>query len=233
MIYILLTFVICLAYQFILFRHLGKWRFHVSLGLSVVGGVVVVVGWFCMEGFPAFLAGGMGAVLSICMAACVLNHAEDWRKLRHARQLALLPPRKLKSATDIFSLSREEMLDNFRELAEKDELANYDPAHHFLAWNDAQGSDIRIHLLPEGDWLGLLYCTDYELRDSEIRAICERGGVTCPGEVYGMAPSGLAVCHGGQLTITPATHKKHFDLLRESVLAPRELFAEWLRDYAE
>ena len=48
-----------------------------------------------------------------------------------------------------------------------------------------------------------------------------------------MAPSGLAICRGGELRITPASQKKRFDELRERVLAPREEFVSWLRGYAE
>lgn len=125
------------------------------------------------------------------------------------------------------------MLQNFQELAAKDELTVCSPESHYLAWNDEQGSDIRLHLLSDEDWLGLLYVTDGELRDSEIKAACEKAGLRCPREALGMVPSGLVICRSGQLTIIPASQKKYFDSLRKEVFAPRDEFSTWLSEYCD
>lgn len=233
MIYVLVTLVLCLLYNYLLFRLLGKWRFRVTLGLLLAGAVLCVVSWYAMEGLPMLIVMSAGGVMSVCMVGCLLNHIEEWQQLRRARQLAALPARKLKSCSDVFMLSREDMLQNFRELAAKDELAVCSPESHYLAWNDEQGSDIRLHLLSDEDWLGLLYVTDGELRDSEIKAACEKAGLRCPREALGMAPSGLVICRSGQLTITPASQKKYFDSLRKEVLAPRAEFSTWLSEYCD
>lgn len=175
----------------------------------------------------------MGLTLFIFMSSCILNHADEWKNSRHIHQLATLPARKLKRATGTFDLCRDDMQANFRELAAKDELATYEPDNQFLAWNDAQGLDIHIQLLPGEDWIGLLYCSDQELRDSEIKAACEKAGIPCPRKLLGTAPSGIITCRNGELAITPATQKKYFDELRLRPLAPRKEFADWLNDYFE
>lgn len=231
--YLLITVAICLIYNTFLFRYLGRWRFHITLGMSLAGVAVLGISELYLEGYAWFVACFIGFVLCVGMALCLLNHAEDWKKLRCARRLATLPARRLKSVEDTFSLSRRDMLDNFRELAAEDNMANYAPEQNFLAWNDEQGLDIRIRLLPGEDWVGLLYLTDYELRDSEIKAACRKVGVPCQPELLGMAPSGLVICRDGRLTITPAAQKKGFDELCERVLAPRHEFSAWLREYTE
>lgn len=225
--------VLCLIYNFLVFRHLGRRRFRITLGLCLAGIAAVVGSSFFMEGVTLFLVSSCGLVVAVFMAGCLLNHVEDWKKLRRSDLLATLPARRLKSAEDIFSLSREDMLANFRELAAVDNLAVYAPEKQFLAWNDAQGLDIRIRLLPDEDWIGLLYLTDFELRDSEIKAACKKSGVDCPPDFLGVAPSGLVICRKGKLIITPAAQKEGFSELRRSVLASRAEFITMLRDYAE
>ncbi len=230
--YILLTPVLCIIYNKLIFPRLGNWRFHVSLVLALLGAAALGISYM-LEGFHMFQVSLIGLVVCCMLGLNLIFHLEDWQQLRRQQQIATQPARNQKTATDTFTLCREDMLANFRELAAKHELATYDLKHEFLAWNDAQGSDIRIHLLPGDDWVALLYLTPYELRDSEIKAACEKAGVPCPKALLGMAPSGLAIFRGGELRITPASQKKRFDELRERVLAPREEFVSWLRDYTE
>ena len=232
MLYIFLTPVLCIIYTNLIFSRLGKWRFHVSLVLAMLGAAALGIS-FLLEGFLMFQVGIIGLVVCAMLGLNLVFHLEEWQQLRRQQQIATLPARNQKTSTDTFNLCREDMLANFHELADKDERATFDPEHDFLAWNDAQGSDIRIHLLPGDDWVALLYLTPYELRDSEIKAACEKAGVPCPKALLGMAPSGMVSCRGGELRITPASQKKRFDELRESVLAPREEFTTWLSDYTE
>ena len=232
MIYIILSPVLCFIYNKLIFPRLGKWRFHLTLALALLGAAALGIS-FMLEGFLMFQVQLIGLIVCVMLGLNIIFHLEDWQQLRRQQQIASLPARNQKTATDTFSLCREDMQANFRELAAKDELATYDPEHDFLAWNDAQGSDIRIHLLPGDDWVALLYLTTYELRDSEIKAACEKAGVPCPKALLGMAPSGLVTCRSGELRITPASQKKRFEELRERVLAPREKFTTWLRDYSE
>lgn len=232
MLYILLTPVLCFIYNKLIFPRLGKWRFLLSLVLALLGAAALGIG--CMlEGFLMFQVQLIGLVVCCMLGLDIVFHLEDWQQLRRQQQIASLPARNQKTATDSFTLCREDMLANFRELAARDKLATCDMEHEFLAWNDAQGSDIRIHLLPGDDWVAMLYLTPYELRDSEIKAACEKAGIPCPRALLGMAPSGVATCRNGALRLIPASQKKHFDKLRDSVLAPREQFATWLGDYTE
>ena len=233
MIYILITLILCLIYNYFLFKHLGKLRFYITLALCALGVTTTAIGWFVLNGFPMVLAVGIGLTMALSMAGCILNHAEEWKQLRHARQMSTLPARKLKSVTESFSLCRRDMLSNFRELAAKDDLTTFTPEDNFLAWKDAQELDIRIHLLPGDDWVGLLYVTNNELRDSEIQSACNQAGVPYPPTALGMAPSGLAVCHEGEVTITPADHKKYIHALGQRVLAPRAAFSVWINEYYE
>ena len=232
MIYIILSPVLCFIYNKLIFPRLGKWRFHLTLALALLGAAALGIS-FMLEGFLMFQVQIIGMVVCCMLGLNLFLSLEEWQQLRRQQQIASLPARNQKTATDTFSLCREDMQANFRELAAKDELATCDPEHDFLAWNDAQGSDIRIHLLPGDDWVALLYFTSYELRDSEIKAACEKAGVPCPKALLGMAPSGLVTCRGGELRSTPASQKKRFEELRERVLAPREKFTTWLRDYSE
>ena len=232
MLYIILTPVLCVIYNKLIFPRLGKWRFHLTLALALLGAASLGIS-FMLEGFLMFQVELIGLIACCMLGLNIIVNLEEWQQLRHQQQIASLPARNQKTATDTFSLCREDMQANFRELAAKDELATYDPEHDFLAWNDAQGSDIRIHLLPGDDWVALLYLTAYELRDSEIKAACEKAGVPCPKALLGMAPSGLVTCRSGELRITPASQKKRFEELRTQVLAPREKFTTWLRDYSE
>lgn len=68
---------------------------------------------------------------------------------------------------------------------------------------------------------------------AEKKAACKKGGITCPPELLGKAPSGLVTYCGGQLSITPAAQKKYIDELRRTVLAERDVFTAWLPDYIE
>lgn len=169
------------------------------------------------------------------MAGCWLNDANGWSEMRRRKKLATLPARKLKSCTIPFELKRDELLANFRELAERDDLACYEPADNFLSWNDAQGHIIQVHLQAEGDsWVAIFYSPlQGELRDSEIKQACSKANIACTTNLLGMAPAGLAICCQGQLSITPASQKKHFEVFCGNVLANRESFAAWLAEYTE
>ena len=177
----------------------------------------------------------MGLLLCICMAACCINDAESWMQMRKRKKLATLPARKLKSCTLPFSLTREALMANFRELAEKDELACYEPANRFLSWNDGSGHIIQVHLQPNADgWVAIFYSPSAgELRDSEIKQACRKANIPCTSSLLGMAPQGIAICQNGELTITPSSQKSHFAEFSNSVLANREAFATWLEEYAE
>lgn len=175
----------------------------------------------------------MGLVLSVCMAVCWVDDA--WCEMRSRKKAATLPARKLKSCTMPFTLNREALLENFRELAEKDELACYTPTDNFLSWNNGQGYIIQVHLLPESDtWAAIFYSpSSGELRDSEIKQACSKANIACSPSLLGVAPAGIAICRQGQLTITPASQKKHFEEFCCTVLAERGPFATWLADYTE
>lgn len=225
--YIFGVILFSLLYSPVIYKLLGPHRFIITAVLSVLCLVV--------EGILWCLGNSWGILLlpALMMILCLSFHLEEWQQLRHKQQLAKLPPRKQNTATLPFTLGREDMLANFRDLAAKDEMTNYDPEHDFLAWNDCQGSNILIHLLPGEDWVALLYLTDYELRNSEIKAACEKAGIPCHKDLLGMAPSGLAICRNGQLVITPASQKKRFCEFMENILAPRTKFAAWLQEYTD
>ncbi len=228
---ILILFILCILYRFLIFRKLGERRFFITMLLFCIGAVTMPLCWW-QECFIAFF---MGMVLSICMAVCFLNDADGWCELRRRKKLATLPPRKLKSATMPFELKREELLANFRELAENDDIACYDPANNFLSWNDGQGYIIQVHLQPDADgWIAIFYSpSPGELRDSEIKQACAKANIPCSPVLLGMAPAGLAICQQGQLTLTPASQKKHFEAFCGNVLAHREAFSAWLSEYAD
>ena len=231
MLYILILFVFCILYRFLLFKRLGERRFLMTLILFCIGAMMMAVCWW-QECYPAFF---MGMLLSICMAGCCLNDADGWCEMRRRKKLATLPARKLKSCTIPFELTRDELLANFRELAERDDLACYEPADNFLSWNDAQGHIIQVHLQAEADsWVAIFYSpSPGELRDSEIKQACSKADIACTQNLLGMAPAGLAICRQGQLSITPASQKKHFEEFCGNVLANRESFAAWLAEYTE
>ena len=231
MLYILILFVLCIFYRFFLFKRLGERRFAISVCLFGVGAVVMGVCWW-QELYLVFF---MGLLLSICMAACCINDAESWIQMCKRKKLATLPARKLKSCSIPFALTRDELLTNFRELAEKDELACYKPVDNFLSWNDGAGHIIQVYLLPDSeDWLGIFYTPSAgELRDSEMKQACRKAGMPCASAQLGMAPQGIVVCQNGSLTITPASQKKYFAKFSDTVLANREVFATWLREYTE
>ena len=94
--------------------------------------------------------------------------------MRRRKKQVSPPARKLKSCTIPFALNRDELLANFRGLAEKDEIARYEPAGHFLSWNDGQGYIIQVHLLPDAaGWFSIFYfLATGKLRDSEIKQAC-------------------------------------------------------------
>lgn len=225
--YISSVLLISVLYCPVIYKLLGPHRYGITAALLLLCLLAEAIFWCLGKSWGILLLPAL--VLLVCLAV----NLEEWQQLRSNRQLAKLPPRKQSTTTLPFTLSREDMLSNFRELATKDEMANYDPANNFLAWNDEQGSDIRIHLLPGEDWVALLYLTSYELRNSEIKAACEKAGIPCHKDLLGMAPSGLAIFHDGQLTLTPATQKKRFSELLTTVLAPRAEFAVWLANYTE
>ena len=231
MLYILILFIICILYRIFIFRKLGERRFLITLLLFLIGAVMMPLCWW-QECFLAFF---MGMALSICMAACVLNDADGWCEMRRRKKLASLPARKLKTCTIPFALNRDDLLVNFRELAEMDEMACYEPANNFLSWNDGQGYIIQVHLLPEADsWGAIFYSPSAgELRDSEIKQACRKANITCSPGMLGMAPAGLAIFCQGQLTITPASQKRHFEEFCGNVLANRVAFADWLAEYTE
>ena len=231
MLYIFILFIICILYRIFVFRKLGERRFLITLLLFFMGAVAMPVCWW-QECFIAFF---MGMVLSICMATCLLNDVDGWCEMRRRKKLATLPARKLKSCTMSFAVTRDDLLANFRELAEKDELACYEPANNFLSWNDGQGYIIQVHLQPEADsWVAIFYSpSPSELRDSEIKQACGKAKLPCFPGLLGMAPAGLAICQQGQVTITPASQKKHFEEFCGKILAHREHFADWLAEYTE
>lgn len=231
MLYILILFVLCIFYRFFLFKRLGERRFAISVCLFGVGAVVMGVCWW-QELYLVFF---MGLLLSICMAACCINDAEGWIQMRKRKKLATLPARKLKSCSIPFALTRDELLTNFRELAEKDELACYKPADHFMSWNDGEGHIIQVHLLPDSvDWVGIFYTPSVgELRDSEIKQACRKANIPCTSALLGMAPQGVAICQNGELTIIPASQKQQFATFRDTILSSRDAFATWLGEYTE
>ncbi len=225
--YIISVLLFSLLYSPVIYKLLGRHRYVIT--------AILLLLCLLAEGILWCLGMSWGILLfpAIFMLLTLVMNIDEWNELRRKRQLATLPARRFKTATDSFSLSRRDMLANFRELAGKDSLANCDPEHNFLAWNDAQKLDIRIHLLPGEDWVALLYLTNEELRDSELKAACRKADVPFSKEMMGMAPSGIAICRDGQLSITPASQKKRFDAFRSNVLAPRAEFAIWLADYTE
>ncbi len=229
MLYILILFVLCIIYRFFIFSRLGERRFLITFILFCIGVAAMAVCWW-QEYFFAFL---MVLVLSICMAVCCLNDADGWCEMRRRKKLAKLPARKLKSCTMPFALKRDDMLANFRELAARDDLACYEPSDDFLSWNDGQGAIIQVHLQADADsWVALFYTPSLgELRDSEIKQACIKANIACSAGLMGMAPAGLAICRQGQITITPASQKRHFDEFCRTVLADREAFVVWLADY--
>ena len=231
MLYLLILFVLLLCYRFFLFKHLGKWRFTITFVLFALSAVAMGICWW-QELYIAFF---MGLLLCIFMVGTFLNDIEGWNQLRRRNKLATLPARKLKSSTMDFPLSHEDMLTNFRELAAEDELACYTPAKRFLSWNDGAGHIIQIHLLPDTEsWVGIFYAPDAsELRDSEITAACRKANIPCSKALLGMAPQGIAICQQGQITITPASQRKHFAPFLATVLAPRPDFTAWLAEYTE
>lgn len=231
MLLILILFIVCILYRFFIFKKLGERRFFITILLFCLGAVMMPVCWW-LEYFIAFF---MGLELSIFMVACFLNDVEGWCEMRKRKKWATLPARKLKSTTMTFALKRDELLANFEELAEKDELACYEPANHFLSWNDGQGYIIQVHLQPEADsWVAIFYSPSAsELRDSEIKQACGKAKLSCSPGLLGMAPAGLAICQQGQVTITPASQKKHFEKFCGNVLARREAFVDWLSEYAD
>lgn len=231
MLHILILFILCILYHFFIFRKLGERRFFITMLLFCIGAVMMPICWW-QEWFIAFF---MVMVLSICMAVCFLNDVDGWCELRRRKKLATLPPRKLKSATMPFALQSEELLANFRELAEKDDIACYEPANNLLSWNDGQGYIIQVHLQPDADgWIAIFYSpSPGELRDSEIKQACRKANITCSPGMLGMAPAGLAIFRQGQLTITPASQKRHFEEFCGNVLANRVAFADWLAEYTE
>ena len=231
MLLILILFIVCILYRFFIFKKLGERRFFITILLFCLGAVMMSVCWW-LECFIAFF---MGLELSIFMVVCFLNDVEGWCEMRRRKKWTTLPARKLKSCTMSFAVTRDELLANFCELAEKDELACYEPANNFLSWNDGQGYIIQVHLLPEADsWGAIFYSPSAgELRDSEIKQACRKANITCSPGMLGMAPAGLAICRQGQLTITPASQKRHFEEFCGKVLANRVAFADWLAEYTE
>lgn len=231
MLLIFILFILCFIYRFFVFKKLGDCRFVITIMLFCIGAVMMPVCWW-LEYFIAFF---MGVELSFFMVVCFLNDVEGWCEMRKRKKWATLPARKLKSATMPFALKRDELLANFEELAEKDELACYESANHFLSWNDGQGYIIQVHLQPEADsWVSIFYSpSPSELRDSEIKQACGKAKLSCSPGLLGMAPAGLAICQQGQVTITPASQKKHFEKFCGNVLARREAFAVWLSEYAD
>ncbi len=142
--------------------------------------------------------------------------------------------RKLQTNSTPFTLTRDELLANFRELAAVDELCTYEPEKNFLAWNDGQGYGLHIHLLQDGTWVSTFWTrSEFELRDCEVEATCAAASIPCEPHLLHMQAQGIAICRDGRLSITPATQKHHFDLFLLNALAPREEFSAWLKEYAD
>lgn len=85
---------LCLIYHFLVFRHLGRLRFRITLGLCLAGIAAVVASSFFMEGVPLLLLSSCGLVVAVFMVGCLLNHAEDWKKLRRAESRLCRAPQK-------------------------------------------------------------------------------------------------------------------------------------------
>ncbi len=219
-----------IAYVFV-FEYLGRLRHIISAGVLVISLTVAI----CLAGL------GMNSEPALAAAVLFSGHGvwelgkwllAEGRSRSRSRKRANLPARRHKRATTPYTLSNEEIISHFAELAKKDDLAVHKPAFNFLAWNTRQGYVIQVFLLPEGGWTSIFWSpADFEMRDKEITAACRAANVPCHKKMLGMRAQGIAIAHAGQLTITPADQQIHFDEFLHSVLAPEPEFTAWLKDY--
>lgn len=223
----------CAAYIFS-FDHLGRYRHYICGGLILLS-IGIVISLSFREGSaytePAIIA----MLLLLAHGAWELCRwlLQEGRFHARSRKRAQLPARRHKKATILCSLSRDEIIDHFRQLAQVDELAVVKASINFLAWNNKSDYIIQIHLTAEG-WIALFWVpADFELRDKEVKAACKQAGLPCSRHLLGMRAQGIATCREGQITISPADMLVHFDEFLHTVLAPHEEFISWLSDQSK
>ncbi len=219
----------CMAYMLV-YDHLGLWRGWLCMAVTTLAAATAGILWWCggsASAEPALVAlvlvsGHALWVLGKCVMA-------EGRSRARGRKRANLPPRRHKKVTSPYPLSNDELISNFRSLAEKDDLTVVRPNFNFLAWNNRQNYVMQLFLLPDGGWVSIFWSpTEFELRDREIMAACRAANVPCNRKLLGTRAQGIAICRNGQLTITPADQQIHFDEFLHGPLAPQPEFTDWL-----
>lgn len=226
----LAAILVCAAYIFA-FDHLGRGRHIISavlLALSAAAAVLLSVYIHRQAAEPAIVAGIL--LLLHCLWELAKWLFIESRFQARSRKRAKLPARRHKKASTTCPLTHDNIIDNFRRLAQVDDLAVAKPSIRFFAWNNKEDYIIQIYLTNEA-WISLFWTpTDFELRDKEVKAACKAAGIPCRRHLLGMRAQGIATCRRGEVTITPADQLIHFDEFLHTVLAPQEEFNTWLAD---
>ena len=223
---------VCLAYM-LAFEHLGRRRYRISLVLIVLS-LLTAAGCYLADCTAAAEGGMVAFVLLGCHGLWELGRwliSEGQARVR-GRKRSRMPARRLKKTALAFTISNEQLIARFTELAKKDSLAVVKTSLNFLAWNNGDDYVLQLHLIPSGGWVSIFWSpSEFELRDKEVKSACKSAGIPCHKHLLGMRARGIAICTRGQVVISPADQLMHFDEFLHTVLAPEEDFRTWLATY--
>lgn len=156
--------------------------------------------WFVLRFSCLLMASGMFFVLFLMLTS---EGANEPRCRKRAR-LAALPPRPIEVASLPCCLSGSEMLKLVNErLREPEPVGNggvcADYEDEYRNW------ELAIYPIGDDKWVLLLWSyLSFELRDSEVAAICRRHVLPISPDFIGREADAMGVCCDGMLHLYPA-----------------------------
>lgn len=193
-----------------------KWVYAVTLGTIVAAGMAA---YFLPPVWPEMRFAAL--LLAICMINAfwwmLATEGANEPRCRRLARLAILPAREVCVASVPLDLSAAAMSRNISEQLQEPEsvdggglVAEYE--------DDYRNWELALYPFSGADWLLLMWTyDDFELRDREVAAICDRYGIPFSSELKGRMANVLCFCHDSRLDIYPAHARDDVEIVLKKI----------------